>query len=195
MSKARETREKIIKQAASLFNTKGYSGSSIGDIMRATGLQKGGIYNHFKSKEELALAAFDYAFQCVSKRSREVVRTKTNAKDRLQVLLSSYLSYINDPPLPGGCPILNTAVESDDIHPALRDRVRQAMTSWRAFIGRIIEKGISKGEIHSTVEADVVATIIISTIEGGIMMSKLYQDPIHLQRAIEHLQQYVQNNL
>lgn len=61
MSKAEETKEKIIKQAAQLFNQYGYAGSSMSDIMRATRLQKGGIYNHFQSKQELALAAFDFA--------------------------------------------------------------------------------------------------------------------------------------
>lgn len=66
MPKAKETKEKIVKQAAELFNQQGYAGSSISDIMRATGLQKGGIYNHFHSKQELALAAFDFASQQTS---------------------------------------------------------------------------------------------------------------------------------
>jgi len=61
MSKAQETKARIIKQAAALFNQQGYAGSSMSDIMRVTGLQKGGIYNHFRSKDELALEAFDFA--------------------------------------------------------------------------------------------------------------------------------------
>jgi len=51
---------RIIEQAAALFNQQGYAGSSMSDLMRVTGLQKGGIYNHFRSKDELALA-FDFA--------------------------------------------------------------------------------------------------------------------------------------
>ena len=57
MSKAQETKTRIIEQAATLFNQQGYSGTSVSDLMRATGLQKGGIYNHFVSKDELALEA------------------------------------------------------------------------------------------------------------------------------------------
>jgi TetR/AcrR family transcriptional regulator, transcriptional repressor for nem operon len=60
MSKASDTRAYIIMKAAELFNQKGFAGSSMADIMKATGLQKGGIYNHFQSKEELAIASFDY---------------------------------------------------------------------------------------------------------------------------------------
>lgn len=195
MSKAEQTRENIIKQAAELFNQKGYSGSSISDIMKATGLQKGGIYNHFSSKDDLALQAFDYAYGIASKRVWEVVRKKTNAIERLEVLVSVYLEYLDNPPVAGGCPILNTAIESDDAHPALRDRVRDAVSNWRSLICRIIQKGITKGEIKPSIEPDVIATIIISTVEGAIMMSKLYQDRIHLERAIAYLQDYIKNSL
>jgi AcrR family transcriptional regulator len=195
MSKAEQTRENIIKQAAELFNQKGYSGSSISDIMRATGLQKGGIYNHFKSKDDLALEAFDYAYRLVSQRVWEAVRKENSAIERLQALVSVYLDYLENPPIAGGCPILNTAVESDDAHPALRDRVRDAVNNWHSLICRIIQKGIAKGEIQPSVEPDVVATIVISTIEGAIMMSKLYRDPIYLERAINHLQDYIKSCL
>jgi TetR/AcrR family transcriptional regulator, transcriptional repressor for nem operon len=195
MSKAEQTKEHIIKQAAELFNQKGYSGSSISDIMKATGLQKGGIYNHFKSKDELAIEAFDYAYRLTSQRVWEAVKKQTNAIARLQALVSVYLEYLDNPPISGGCPILNTAIESDDTHPALRDRVRGAVDGWRSLICRIIKKGIAKGEIQSSLEPDVIATVIISTVEGAVMMSKLYQDRIYLERAIAHLHDYIQKCL
>jgi TetR/AcrR family transcriptional regulator, transcriptional repressor for nem operon len=195
MSKAQETKENIIKQAAELFNLKGYAGSSIADIMSATGLKKGGIYNHFQSKDEIAVAAFDYAYSCSSKRVWQSVRQKKNAIERLQTLVSAYLDYVDDPPIPGGCPIMNTAIESDDTHPILRDRVQQVVNEWRSLICRIIEKGIKKGEINTNVEPDVIATIIIATVEGAIMMSKLYGDSIHLERAVDYLNSYLANNL
>ena len=61
MSASQSTRQRILEKAASLFNRKGFSGAALSDIMRETGLQKGGIYNHFASKEALALESFDYA--------------------------------------------------------------------------------------------------------------------------------------
>jgi AcrR family transcriptional regulator len=195
MSKAKITRAKIIKKAAELFNQKGYAGSSISDIMKATGLQKGGIYNHFKSKDELALEAFDYAYKCSSQRMWEAVRQKTNAIERLQALVSVHLDYVDNPPIPGGCPIMNTAIESDDTNPILRDRTQQAVTKWQSLISRIIQKGIKKREIRPDVEPDLVATIIISTVEGAIMMSKLYQDSIYLERAISYLKHYIKTDL
>ena len=195
MSKAQQTKARIIHQAAELFNQKGYAGSSIADIMQATGLKKGGIYNHFKSKDELALEAFDYASRLLSQRIWSVVKTKRNAIERLEALVSSYLIYINDPPIVGGCPILNTAIETDDTDSPLRDRALAAMNSSRSLIVRILQRGIKKGEVRSNIEPDTVATIIFSTLEGAIMMSKLERNPIHLKRAVAHLQSYIRNSL
>ncbi|MEC4815269.1 MAG: TetR/AcrR family transcriptional regulator, partial [Scytonema sp. PMC 1069.18] len=118
MSKGNETKEKILQQAAELFNQQGYAGASISDIMRVTGLQKGGIYNHFKSKDDLALQAFDFAIAQFKQSYADVLRNKQHAIERLQAIIDVFRSNINDPIIKGGCPILNTAIESDDTHPA-----------------------------------------------------------------------------
>ena len=125
----------------------------------------------------------------------EAVKTKSNALDRLQALVSVYLVYVETPPIVGGCPILNTAIEVDDLDSPLRDRTLAAINDWRGLIIRIIQKGIKKGEIPATVEPDTVTTIIICTIEGAIMMSGLEKNPLHLRRAIAHLQNYIQTSL
>lgn len=195
ISKGEETKEKILKQAAELFNQQGYASSSISEIMRVTGLQKGGIYNHFKSKEELALEAFDYAIACVSQRYRDVLRSKCHAVECLQALLDVFSGYVDNPPIAGGCPLLNTAIESDDAHPALRERAQQAMNSWRNIFCQILEKGIEKAEIRPDVDADEAATILISSIEGAVMMSKLYGDSIYMKRVINHLTDYIESQL
>ncbi|MBW4630771.1 MAG: TetR/AcrR family transcriptional regulator [Iphinoe sp. HA4291-MV1] len=195
MSKGEETKEKILQQAAELFNQQGYAGSSISDIMRVTGLQKGGIYNHFKSKDDLALQAFDFAIAKLKRHYRTAIRSKHHAVERLQAIIDVFRSNIDNPIIKGGCPLLNTAIESDDAHPALRERAQQAMNSWRDLFRRITQRGIEKDEIRPTIDADEVTTIIISTLEGAMMMSKLYGDSIHLERAINHLTNYIESQL
>ncbi|MBN3885379.1 MAG: TetR/AcrR family transcriptional regulator [Nostoc sp.] len=195
MTKGEETKTRILHQAAELFNQQGYAGSSMSDIMRVTGLQKGGIYNHFQSKDDLALQAFDFAIARIKQHTRFALRSKRHAVERLQAIISVFSSFVENPPIKGGCPLLNTAVESDDAHPALRERAQQAMNSWLHLIRRIIETGIEKGEIRPEVSADEIATIIIATLEGAVMMSKLYGDSIHMHRVINHLNQYLETYL
>ncbi len=191
MSKGEQTRERILARSAQLFNRQGYSGSSLSDIMRETGLEKGGIYNHFSSKEQLALEAFDYAYKLVQQRVRQALVGKLNAIERLVAIVSVFQSIVEDPPVAGGCPILNTAIEADDADEMLRDRARAAMDELRTTIHRIVNKGIDRQEIRPGVDADEVASILIATLEGAIMLSNLYKDSIHIQRAADHIIHYI----
>ena len=191
MSKGEQTREAILRQAAAVFNQQGYFGASMSDIMRATGLEKGGIYNHFGSKDQLALEAFDYAFGLLTDRLRDALQGKTDSVDRLLTLIEIIGGQVEDGPLPGGCPILNTAIEADDTHPALRERARLAVEGWFGVVRRNVTRGVERGQIRPDVVPDEVATLMVATIEGSIMLSKLYGDPVYVRRAIEFLRGYL----
>ena len=192
MSKGEQTRERILASSAQLFNRQGYFGASLADIMRETGLEKGGIYNHFSSKEQLALESFDYAYGLIQERVRQALSGKFNAIERLLAIVSVFQGIVEDPQVAGGCPILNTAIEADDANEVLRDRARSAMDNWRTTIHRIVNKGIERQEIRPGVNADEVASILIATLEGAIMLSNLYKDPRHMQRAANHIAHYIQ---
>jgi AcrR family transcriptional regulator len=195
MSKGEQTRAMILARVAPLFNQQGYFGASLSAIMQETGLEKGGIYNHFKSKEQLALEAFDYAYAILDQRIRVALAGKKHALERLSAMLSYFQSWIDDPPIAGGCPILNTAIEADDAHPALRERARQAMDELCGTIQHILSKGIERGEIRSDVDADAWASVMIAMLEGAIMMSRLYQDSVHMRRAVEHMRGCIERDL
>ncbi len=98
-------------------------------------------------------------------------------------------------PLAGGCPVLNTAIEADDTHPVLRDHARRAMDEWREFVVRVTTKGIERSQVRPEVNPDELATFIIATLEGAIMLTKLYDDTKHMNRAVEYLENYLQNNV
>lgn len=196
MAKGSETRERIIGRAAPLFNQHGYSGSSMADIMAATGLKKGGIYNHFASKDELALAAFDYNWGMLRDQYDLSLQTAGESPTvQLLAAIEVHASFASNPPVPGGCPLLNTAIESDDGHLLLQQRAREAMDYWRSLLTNIVARGIVQGEFKPTVDGNEVATIVISTIEGGIMLSKLYQTPDYIRIAAAHLHRYIQTNV
>ncbi len=192
MSKGELTRERILARSARLFNLRGYAGSSLADIMHETGLEKGGIYNHFASKEQLAVEAFDYACGLVQQRVRQVLSGKRNAIERLLAIITVFQAMIEDPPVVGGCPVLNMAIETDDANEVLRDRARAAMDNWRDTIHRIVSRGIERQEVRAEIDADEAASIMISTLEGAIMLSNLYKDPVHIRRAAKHMTGYVE---
>jgi TetR/AcrR family transcriptional repressor of nem operon len=195
MSKGTETKEAILQQAAQLFNRRGFFGAALSDVMDVTGLEKGGIYNHFKSKEDLALQAFDYAIGLLRTEIGAAVAGKRDAIERLEGLIGFFNRQAEGYPLPGGCPVMNTAIEADDALPELRERARQAMDEWHEFIGRIVRRGQEKGQIDPAADPLAVSTILISTMEGAIMQSKLYGNLEPVQRASAHLRGYLHNEL
>jgi len=189
------TRENIIRKAATLFNQHGFAGSSMSDVMAATGLQKGGIYRHFESKEQLAVEAFAYAVGLMGRRFAAALEGKTNALDRLDAVISVFAALPSDPPVPGGCAVMNAAIENDDGNPALRERARQAMDGLRGLVARTAEWGKTRGEVRADVDADELATVMVSTLEGAVMLSRLYDDDAHVARAAAHLRRYLEERV
>ena len=193
MPKVEYPKQRIIEQAAIIFNQHGYVGTSIADIMKSTGLQRSVIYKHFRSKQEIAVAAFDYSLDSIVAAAIDRVGKEETAIDRLLAFVNTFQGFTTKPICVGGCPVLNMAVESDDTHPEMRRHVQNAVNGIRALIGSIVELGIRQGEIVATTDIEQVSTIVFVTIEGAIMMSKLYGDDVYLERAIAHLHQYIQD--
>jgi len=194
MTKGEDTRREIVEKAAPLFNQKGFEGTSMSDLMRATGLEKGGIYRHFSSKEELASEAFDYAWQKAVERRLEGVDEAADAVERLKKMIDNFVD-IRTGLVPGGCPLMNTAVEADDGNPVLRARARGALSGWMARLTRAAADGIANGEIDSRVDPKALGQLIISTLEGALLISRLENDRAPLDQVRHHLRGYLESNV
>ena len=193
MSKGDETRERIIAKAAELFNQRGLEGTSMADLMEATGLEKGGIYRHFPSKEAVAAEAFDYAWEEAFQERVRDLGSISGSVDRLKHLIANFVERRSS--IPGGCPLLNTAVESDDGNPVLRERARQALGKWQNLLTSVINEGIQRREIRSGVDPHGLATLIISSLEGALMISRLERNRDALLAARSHLDDYLNREI
>lgn len=193
--KSEQTRQFIIEKAAILFNQKGYAGTSMSDIMEATGLTKGGIYGNFKRgeknkegvKEEIALAAFVYSVDSINQHIRQRTRVIDNAVDKLKTVVYYYKERIFNPLIEGGCPILNASIDADDTNPRLKERVVEALTQWYERVVYTIQKGIEKGEIKKDTDAAANATLFIGILEGGIMLARIHDDINRFNTMADHM--------
>jgi TetR/AcrR family transcriptional regulator, transcriptional repressor for nem operon len=193
MRKGEQTRQEIIRKAAPIFNQRGYDGAALSDLMQATGLEKGGIYRHFPSKEALAAEAFDYAWgETLNARIHDLDAT-SNTVDRLKQLVANFIDRRGI--IPGGCPLLNTAVDTDDGNPVLRKRARKALHDLRGYIISVIRTGIRARQIRPKVEAKRVATLIISSLEGAFMVYRLERTEESLRAVQAHLDSYLEREL
>ena len=194
MRKGEQTRLEIIRKAAPIFNQKGYDGAALSDLMRATGLEKGGIYRHFDSKQELAAEAFDHAWKLAMDARFEGTDEIPNTVDRLKQIVRNFRDR-RVGVVPGGCPLLNTAIDSDDGNPQLRAKARQALSSWLHRLEAIVEEGKRRGEVRSAVDSAELAMLIVSTLEGSIMIRRLQKKDGPLDLACHHLKEHLETKV
>ncbi len=187
MSKAEETRNFIIEKSAPIFNMHGYKGTTMSQLTKAINMTKGAIYGNFADKDEIALAAFDFNFAEVSKKIKNVVISKDNACDKLIAFANFYLDEFAEISRKGGCPLLNATVDSDNIHPTLKERVANAIESWINNVTRIVYSGIKRKQINPNAKPEQFASVFVSLIEGGLMLSKATGNTIHLSRNIDQI--------
>ena len=192
LRKGEATRRLILERAAPVFNKRGYAGASMSELVEATGIEKGGIYNHFGSKEELAVDAFDYAISLIVDGYAAAQEGKVGL-DRLVAIIQIFCDWSGHPLVAGGCPIMNTAIEADDTNPPLAARARAAMDSWHRLIGSIVKDAKARDEIDHDVDPYELATLVTSTLEGSLMISKLFDDPAYKHRAVASLTEHVES--
>ena len=192
-TKGERTRQRIVELAAPVFNRQGYVGASLRDLVDATGLEKGGIYNHFGSKEQLALEAYDFAMSRVTNHLARSQDGATDAPDRLLRMIRAFAVLARRPQIEGGCPIMNTAIEADDTHPELQARARESMTLWHRLVGRIVKDGKAEGTLRADIDPYALASTITASLEGALMLCSLYDDPKHMDHVVNHLVAYVES--
>lgn len=181
----------ILHRAGMLFNSQGYKATSIGHITAASGFTKGAIYRHFKNKEKLEEEALGYLTQLMFEHLTRRIKTKKTAPDKLRTIVNFFESYISEPPIKGGCPLLNAAIEADDTSTQLRRKANAILENLKASIIHILNRGIEFGQIKKSTDRHYFATVMIASLEGGIMMSKLSRSDKDIRVVIRHLEDMI----
>lgn len=195
MSKAEKTRNYIIEKSAPIFNKKGYAGTSLQDLMQATGLTKGSIYGNFENKDEVATAAFNYNIAGVNRRIADYVLPKTNNTDKLIAITDYYRENWKQVFERGGCPLQNASVEADDNLPFLKVNVQNSVKRWATSIGRIIDAGKTTGEFRKNVSSEEYAYTIISMLEGGMMLGKIMNNSKLFMSALDRIVKIIKTEI
>ena len=182
------TRERILTKSGVLFNTQGYKATSISDITTSTGFTKGAMYRHFKSKAALEKETLFHLSSIMFETLQGRIKCESTAGDKLRAVFRYFESYITSPAVKGGCPLMNAAIEADDSNPTLRKEAVKILDILRDSVIHILRNGIRFKQIRKDTDLEFYATIVISTLEGAIMMSKLRGDNHDIRRVIKHLE-------
>jgi TetR/AcrR family transcriptional regulator, transcriptional repressor for nem operon len=195
VGKAEETRQAIIGKAAVIFNKNGYQRTSMSTLTTVLGLTKGAIYGHFADKDELAVEAFRYNARQMADRLRKEIRPCKGPVDKLRAYAHAFPDIYEEIAVTGGCPILNTATDSDDAHPRLHEEVRKVLVAWEGWLIAMVNSGKEGGVVRADADADLFAANFMALIEGGLLMAKTVGDKKYLEFSVERIDQLIEQML
>jgi TetR/AcrR family transcriptional repressor of nem operon len=179
-------RDEIIHAAALLVHVKGFHRTSVGDILDAADAGKGQFYHYFKNKDDVGLAIVARAAAQIRSTLFERLE-QGEGIEAIEWMLDCLVRTARETRCGGGCPLGNLAAEMSDHHEEFRSRLAQIFESWRAVVERTLRTAQARGQIRPEVEIEELSFLVLSTIEGGILLAKVERDVRVMERCFAGL--------
>jgi TetR/AcrR family transcriptional repressor of lmrAB and yxaGH operons len=190
MAKASDSKGKTLAAAARLFRRQGYHGTALHDILAVGGSPRGSLYFHFpKGKEEIGEAALTLAGEAVRQAIAHAAETSENADIFLTRIARGMASDLEKSNFCEGCPIATTALETAAQSDVLGAATRSAFRKWE----NEIKGGLERFGMISD-EADLVATLVLSQLEGALLLARTYRSLEPMHRAEQALKLLVKSS-
>lgn len=151
-------RSELVAVAARLFSERGYHGTSMQDLGQALGIQRGSLYAHIGSKEELLFDVVEEGAERFLARGEEALAAGGSARDRLRALLVGHVETATQH-LEASTVFLN---EWRYLSPELRDPIQVKRDRYEAMARQIVEQGVATGEFRRDVDVRFAAMLVLS---------------------------------
>ena len=189
------TRLAILETSGALFNVQGYKATSISDITKKLGMTKGAIYRHFESKSDLEKEALNHLTKKMLNILQQRIKAGNHVSEKMDAIFDYFISYTIHSPIPGGCPLLNAAIETDDTNPALKKVLANLIDLIHSSISHVLNNGIKRKQLKADFDADAYSSLVFSSLEGAIMMTKVTNNICHMENVISNLQTHFRQAL
>jgi AcrR family transcriptional regulator len=184
-----DLKEHIILESLKLFSLKGFLSTSIQDILEASGTSKGGLYNHFKSKEDLFYAVLSKARKLWRERNLDGLGQIDKPVEKVKRILENYRDrYLKDTEnFPGGCLFVALSVELDDQLPHLGREIGEGFARLRAMFKRLLDEGKASGELSQEADTEALTEMIFAGVIGSSVLFSMEKSAASLDRTISCL--------
>jgi TetR/AcrR family transcriptional regulator, transcriptional repressor for nem operon len=181
--RGRASRERIVERAAELFAERGIAATTVDDVLAAAGAGKGQFYHYFRGRDELAAAAVGFrCAQVVAGLSEALGGVSSLAG--LEQALEGFMTGFEDTGMPG-CPIGTLATEVAGRNEEARLQAAAGFDAWERLLADALERMRQRGELRADAPAAVLATGLLASIEGGMVLSQARKDMASLRVAVE----------
>jgi len=188
VTKGERTREKILDEARLIFKCKGFGATTINDLLAASGTAKGNLYFHFTDKEAIGLEVLRREQQSFYRFLDQAFAPAAGLDNFFRKALEkqSQQGFV------GGCLFGNTALETSDTAPVFAGLVQEVFIKWIGKLEQKIASAQVDEQIRTDISAGELAEMVVATIEGGIMQSRLQKSAAPLERSLETLRRVLE---
>lgn len=183
MSKGAETRNAILDQGLSMASTEGIEGLTIGELAKAVGMSKSGLFAHFSSKQDLQLAVLEAAVDRFVGTVVAPALRQPRGEPRVRALFENWLAWEAAEFLPGGCPFIAAAQELDDKPGRLRDYLVASQRDWLEALSTAARIAVEEGHFRRDLDTRQFAYELYSIILAYQHFRRLLHDPATLTRC------------
>jgi TetR/AcrR family transcriptional repressor of nem operon len=193
-SKGDLTRRKIIEKSMQLFSVKGYFNTSIADIVKETGLTKGGLYGHFRNKEEIWYAVYH---ECVRIWKSVVFHGLKDISDPLErinrLIENSLKNYLGAGVFEGGCLFFNALVDLAGQSPTMSNYVLEGFQGFTELLRHWLEEADRQGLLRDGLNHQGIANFIVVSLNGAAPLYAASKEPAVWQHTLSQLHFYIKS--
>jgi len=188
-----DTKRKLLDSAMHLMIRQGYTATTVDQVCCDAGLTKGSFFHYFKSKEQIGEAAIDY-FSCCRRESfaKGDFNQIEDPLDRILGMLDFIAGSASDPSSPKACLVGNLAQELSQTNPELRSCCEDSFNQWTRGLSSLLKEAQVAHPPRTRFDPDSVANMILSLIQGSIMVSKTRQDTNIFAENVRHCRSYIE---
>ena len=190
-----QLKDRIIHESLKLFSLKGFSGTTIDDILKITGSSKGGFYNHFKTKDDLFFHVLEEAITIWRERNLTGIERDQKPITNVKLFLENFRDYYlkDSDNFPGGCVFITLLVELKDQNPRLAQEINKGFTGMKNMLLRFFKLARNAGELKGDADIEAMTAIIFSGILGATITYNADHSEENVNKTINYLIEYVES--
>jgi len=177
MSKGDLTRNRILDEAMRLASKDGLEGLTIGTLAEALSLSKSGLFAHFGSKEALQIAVLEHTRDRFHEKAAAPLQAAAEGLPRLRALMSAWLDWIDDPELPGGCPLMGACFELDDQEGGAREKLVALQKRTQDHLTALVKETMAAGHLDPKAPIPQILFELRATTLAYHIATRVMRDP------------------